>query len=303
VFADADVQSTLKQVVAPHVGTFDIRVYDPVDAAAPGESKRLRTETQRRQLSTPVSNPWLRWIKRSLNRRSADVVHFLCHCYLSGDEGALAVAESPTRNTDPDSARFIWADELAAFVNDVGAWSVAFTSPAENYSLTGMRMLQDQIARLRPGPCLVHDMAEPAAAGALGDAYRFLYLSDWHPAPRSSAIALYCHPRRQSVHQRVDEVSERVLRDVTLKGRLSDDLLSNEEHGWLSSAQRVLEQSASTLMSSGSDEEASSRAGRREALQFVADTLAKYSSIGQASADASTDTESPTPGDVSKGKD
>jgi hypothetical protein len=289
IFADQNVQPELQHAVAPHLHDFDIRIYDPAETPGPDE-RPSRAGDRGSQTRTPVSNPWLRWIRRSLKRRSADVVHFLCHCYLSGDEGALALAESPARNLPGASARFVWADELAAFLNDVGAWSVALTSPPGNYSLTGMRVLQDQIARLRPGPCLVHDMTQPDSATALGETYRFLYLPEWRPAPRSAAIALYSHPRRQSQHQRADAVSEELLHDVTLTGRVTDADLSFEGHGWLSTAQRLLEQSAAHLGTALPDEDqASTRAGRKEALRFVADALAKYSSAREPSTNTGDD--------------
>ncbi len=183
VFADAEAQPALKATLNGYPA-FSIRIYDPA------ESQRNR----RPGGNSPITNPWLLWIRDSLAGRSADVVHFLGHSYLSGEEGALALAESPTKNDDPDRTRFVWADELVAFLNATGAWSTAFTSPAENHALTGLRMLQDAIARCRPGPCLLHDMAVTQSTDALGDAYRFLYLPEWHHAPSSPGIALYLSP-------------------------------------------------------------------------------------------------------------
>ena len=268
VFADAEAQSFLN-TVRDRYQSFNIRIYDPA-----GSERNRRPGG-----NSPVTNPWLLWIKDSLGSRSADVVHFLCHSYLSGEEGALTLAESPLRNDDASRTRYVWADEMVAFLNMIGAWSVALTSPRENYSLTGLRMLQDAIARCRPGPCLVHDMVLTENTDALGQAYRFLYLPEWHEAPKSPGIALYCHPRRHSHSNRVDETSESLLEDVTLMGRVGEGGLGGSNPSWLSTAQRVLEQSATPLsVQPSNDEEKAIASGRRDALRFVADVLAKHSS-------------------------
>jgi hypothetical protein len=283
VFADAEAQPELKAMLHRY-SEFNIRIYDPA------ESERNR----RPGGNSPITNPWLLWIRDALGRRSADVVHFLCHSYLSGEEGALALAESPTKNNDPQRTRFVWADELVAFLNTTGAWSTAFTSPPENHSMTGLRMLQDAIARCRPGPCLLHDMAASQNTDALGDAYRFLYLPEWHHAPSSRGIALYCHPRRQSVHHRVDETSESLLQEVTLEGQVGVGGLGGANAAWLSTAQRVLEQSATQLTTPpANDEDQAFVSGRKAALRFVSETLAQHSSEAAASADVGVESPSP----------
>jgi hypothetical protein len=121
-------------------------------------------------------------------------------------------------------------------------------------------------------------MAVVQSTDALGDAYRFLYLPEWHQAPASPGIALYCHPRRQSVHHRVDEASESLLHEVTLEGQVGSGGLGGPNPAWRSSVQRVLEQSATQLSTTpANDQEQAYASGRKAALRFVAETLAHHS--------------------------
>ena len=61
----------------------------------------------------------MRWAVKPL-----DFVHFVGHGYLSGDRGAIAVATSPTVNTDQQWSRFIGSVELNTFLSQVGAWGL-----------------------------------------------------------------------------------------------------------------------------------------------------------------------------------
>lgn len=278
LFADKEVQPLLQGIQKEFGNQYDIRVY---------ESKETPT-TVSEQVSPssslgcrPLLNPWLIWMRESLAGLSADLVHFLCHCDLDGEDGALALAESPVRNSET-AASFVYAPELTEFLNQTGAWSVAFTSPPSNYSLVGMRMLQDQVARLRPGPCLLHDMVQPKAGEGLGQAYRFLYVPGWHSPPNSSSISMYCHPHREMEHAQADPASESLLNEYTLAGQLGDLLRSPDTPAWISTSQRVLEQNVSRFeVDPVSDQEAAVSAGRRNASRFVAGALAKHARVAE----------------------
>jgi hypothetical protein len=273
LFADEEVQPLLQGIQKEFGNQYDIRVYEPKEAptAVSGQAPPNSPPIGR-----PLLNPWLIWMRNSLAGRSADLVHFLCHCYLNGEDGALALAKSPMQNPGTE-ASFVAAPELAEFLNQTGAWSIAFTSPPSNYSLVGMRMLQDQVARLRPGPCLLHDMVQPDASEGLGQAYRFLYVRGWQPPPNSSSISLYCHPYREMERIHADSASESLLNEYTLAGRLGDLLQSPDAPAWISTSQRVLEQNVSRFEADPvSDQEAAISAGQKNALRFVADVLAKH---------------------------
>ena len=274
LFADQDVQSFLKKLRTEYRGKYRLHIYDPADAPNPSLKRNSESE---RGLCRSLDNPWLIWIRDSLKGHSTDVVHFLCHCYSNREEGALALADSPTRNENQNSARFIFAAEMSEFLNQVGAWSVGFTSPPENYSIFGMRLLQDQLARLRPGPSVLHDMMQSGSDEGLREAYRFLYLQQEHPAPRSPAVALYCHPFREALNVSSDSTSDELIHDYTLAGRLTSLSGSPNNPDWVNTAQRVLEQSASVIPDPGqSESDVATNEGNKKALRFVADSLARY---------------------------
>jgi hypothetical protein len=265
LFADRGAWPALVALQRQHAGTVRIEVYDP--ARAPPNEKSL------------TRNPWLHWIADEMGEGRADVVHFLCHGDQQSGIGALKMASSPT---DSDTGRhpcLAEAAELIAFLDHVGAWCAAFTSAPEERSAAGMRMLQTEIARQRPGPLLVHDMNVSGSAGALGDAYRFLFGATRRP-PASPAVALVCHPVLVSPCD-VDEESDRQLRDFTLDGRLGEALHDDRLPGTILSSQRKLEVSAGTL----ADEQARNRdSGRVRARALVLDAISDYAR--EAAADA-----------------
>lgn len=168
-------------------------LYDPQTAASysvPEASERV-SEPQGR-----LQSPWLLWMRDSLQGRSMDVAHFLCHGSLSSERGALCFAESPLQNTDRRMSRFVGSGEIATFLTQIGVWSAAFSSPPRNYSEIGLRLFADTLAQVRPGPVLHHDLPRDTGCAALGEAYRFLYGPPPGEPPASPALALLCQPSR-----------------------------------------------------------------------------------------------------------
>jgi hypothetical protein len=161
VFADRATHGAVQQDLvglarSSPAGRGTIRVHDPEESAAytvpPGDGHASGAVEV-------IQNPWLRWIHASFvgSGRSVDVVHFICHGYLTRDQGAIALAESPLVNQDREWARFVGASELSTFLTQVGALSLGLTSPERNFSRLGLRLLVDQVARTRPGSALLHD--------------------------------------------------------------------------------------------------------------------------------------------------
>jgi hypothetical protein len=196
-----------------------ITLYDPKDAPIYGEAFIPQPESS----AGTVENPWLVWVLSALKGRSADVVHFLCHGYLGCDKGKLALAQAPQLDVAPNWARLVDAQQLSSFLNRIGAWSVAISSPPGNASPSGLRLLEDQLSRLRPGPVWLHDMDQDRDNGLLNDCYRFLYGAGTVPVPKSAAVSLYCHPL-QLKRNKVDNVSRLILEEFTLAEKLSDVL-------------------------------------------------------------------------------
>jgi hypothetical protein len=165
--------------------------HDPAEAA--------RYSTRGRSVgvgsSSGVGNPWLLWIRDSMNGRALDAVHFLNEGFLSGSRGALALARTPLRNTDERLSRPVGSAEVSTFLSQTGAWGLMLSGPHDNESGAGLRELADCIAQVHPGVVLAHELsADPAAAdfGALlamvfGDGTPVT-----HPTP---GISCWVHPK------------------------------------------------------------------------------------------------------------
>lgn len=286
IFADADVYRHLQTILQDRIvptGVSGVRLYNPADApsnASPSASSNIQ--------ETPgiLENPWLLWIIDSLQGRSAEMIHFVCHGYLSSDRGALAFAESPALNEDRQWARFVGAQQLTTFATRLGASSMGFSSPWANFSRSGLWLLADQVARLRPGPVLLQEVKEDAQFQTLAEAYSFLYDGTRDTPPSSPALALYCHPSqvKQIVQQPDDMDQQSILTQFTLaKG---ETLKIMESKGntppWVASSQRYLEQSVAQILKaeppSPSSKSSATREGVEEALSFLSDTLERHAS-------------------------
>jgi hypothetical protein len=143
--------------------------------------------------SSDVSNPWLVWMRSVLGATAVDCVQFVTHCVQIEEQGKLAFASlnGPSPTTDFRAN----AREVAAFLERAGAWSAAFVSPPSNTSDVGMRMLQDQIAWLRPASLYVVTLQSPDDVAALEAANRFVLGPDITTVPnRPQQLSMLCHP-------------------------------------------------------------------------------------------------------------
>jgi hypothetical protein len=185
-----------------------------------------------------LTSPWLQWMQRALHRTPVDAVHFLCHGYLADRRGALAFAESPVRNQDPEWCRFVTGAELSRFMLRVGAWSIAFSSPHGNYSEFGLRALADEFAQVRPGPVLYHDHHDDRDLAQLGQVYRFLYSRTRVPAVPTPALAVCCQPAMAVTGEGAEAPPPPSLQAAAASAiEALDDVPS-----WIASAQRFVEQ-------------------------------------------------------------
>lgn len=206
----------------------------------PHDSENYKAARRTRQKGRPsaVTSPWLLWMLESLRGKSVDVVHFLCHGYLAENSGALAFAESPRQNDDPEWYRFVGGGELGRFLLHLGAWSIAFSSPERNYSEMGLRLLADEFAQVRPGPVLYHECREDPNFEQLAAAYGLLYSHNPGPLRQMPAIALCCQPALD-VARRDPQLESAVRHGYT--AALQESQLE-ELPAWLASANRFVEQ-------------------------------------------------------------
>ena len=286
IFVDADVYPRLRTILQDRIvpkGVSGVRLYDPAQAstyASPSASSSIH------ETLGNLENPWLLWIINSLRGRSAEMIHFICHGYLSSDLGALAFAESPTLNEDRQWARFVGAQQLTTFSMHLGASSIGFSSPVANFSESGLRLLADQVARLRPGPVLLQKVKEDTRCRDLAKAYNFLYGETRGTPPSSPALELYCHPSQvKQIAQQSDDVDQQsILNQFTLAKGETLKILESKGNApsWVASSQRYLEQLVAQLLKaeppSSASEPNATRKGVEEALRFLSDTLERHAS-------------------------
>jgi len=231
VFADRRARAILASLLPSLRGAFTIHVCDE-----PPESE------------SGAGTDWFSWIANTLGGGGADVVHFIGRGFLGRGQGFLVLTPSPGE-PDEDVAR-ISAPALARFLDRVGAWSVSFSAVPEQVSIAGLRLLQTQIAHLRGGPILLHDMQADRDGDALLQAFRYLYPTQPHPAPRSSAVSLIVHPDWDVSAEQADPDQAAVLRDLTLAGRFEDDLRTKRKGSapdFLASLQRGFERTVAQV--------------------------------------------------------
>jgi hypothetical protein len=217
-----------------------VRVHDPGGAPDP-----RREYDRRARSSTPssVSNPWLAWITDALKGRPLDVVHFVTHGFLSGDRGAIAVASSPTLNTDRVSSRFIEAAEVTTFLAEVGAWGLVLSGPPDNYSDAGLRELADTVARVRAGLTAVHEIGADPQCEQFGSMLATVLSSEEPSQHALPASTCWVHPRfvefpgwlKDELHINADGSS------AFVSGATKAALETPGTEAWVASASRALE--------------------------------------------------------------
>ncbi len=284
VFADAFVYSNLQSILRDRLVPTNSRVVQLYDPANAPTYTSVRSFGSIHETPGYLESPWLLWIIDALQGRSADMIHFVCHGYLSSDLGALAFAESPAHNKDHGWALFVGAQQLMTFSTHLGASSVGFSSPERNFSELGLRLLADQLARLRPGPVLLQEVRGDPGCQTLAEVYSFLYDEMRDTPPSSPALALYCHPSRvkQIAQQPGDINQESILNQYTLAKGETLKIMEAKENtpSWVASSQRYLERSVAELIetepTSSSSVPSATRQGVEEALSFLSDTLVRH---------------------------
>lgn len=265
---------------APHGPEHEIIVHNPEEAAEFGQAETERTLPQRR--STLLS-PWLCWMEAKLRGRVVDAAHFVCPGYFSRELGSLALAHSPLENVDQRWSHFIAASELNTFLNRLGIWSTAITVPYGSDWNLGLRILAEQLARVRPEPILLHE-AEIADDG-MARAYGFLYGPGQHEAPRALSVSLYAHPKRVHTAEAEDlafhsiaqsefqsHIAAEPIEDFEpLLYKSSSSDTGRRRPQWQAAMKLDVEQSFARLTEMGIESE--SEQGKAEALMFVAELI------------------------------
>lgn len=210
-----------------------------------------------------LQNPWTQWMRDQLARIAVDHVHFLCHGFLAADGGAIALAPSPLANEDRQTSRFVGPNETVALLSALGAWSVGYSGPADNYSRLGLRALADAVAEARPGPVLAHETEDDPGFAELG---RGLALAIGPDAPRlvrPGPAVLWIHPQRVEDSPYPTETVAETEAGTTPGELLLDSnstsmlfgpattaaLAAPNTPSWVASSARVLEQAQAAWLS------------------------------------------------------
>ncbi|WP_369228873.1 hypothetical protein AB5J56_00465 [Streptomyces sp. R21] len=240
-----------------------VHVHDPRHA----DQHRRPNRDHRRSDSSDVLSPWLSWIDEALAGRAADVVHFLCHGYLAGDRGALALAPSPLAGALEPWSQFVGLTQLSPFLTRLGAWSFAVSGPPGNFSNVALRELGDALARRHPGCVIVHDTERDefgSPFSQLADTYAFVYGPESLAVPRPiPAVTCWAHPRLVEGPSQTERTPTAVVSDeLTIDDQsalietASEALIAADyTPAWLASGTRILEQAQAQWMGAKSTAE------------------------------------------------
>jgi hypothetical protein len=270
VFTDAETYSQMDRLPQGELGSHIGRVvlHDP--ARAPTKTG-MAGEGSIGDSAGCVSNPWLLWIIEEMRESTAEVVHFITHGYVQSGQSALALAESPTRRDASLLSRFVGPNQIAAFLTQLGAWGVGFSSPPQNYSAMGLRQLFDDVARLRAGPILHHDAKTDPLADELADTYAGLFMGR---SPRyRRAVSMYAHPGLLAGNAPFDGSQLESFADNLVSRPLGRLKSSTEAPAWVTSTQRYLEQAVASRFPEQaqptSEVQRASGKGVEDVLKFV----------------------------------
>ncbi|MET0899680.1 MAG: hypothetical protein ABWY45_17365 [Mycobacterium sp.] len=268
VFTDSESYRSVAQHISDHG---NVVVHNPADAAG-GSLNRSSAVNQEAR----TSNPWLIWIRDALKGRALDFVHFVGHGFMSGDQGALAVALSPTAHADRGLSQLIGSAELNVFLGQVGAWGLVLSGPYRNYSDVGLRELADSIVQNRPGLAITHDQGRDGDSTQLGRILQRVLNPSFASDEALPAITCWVHPTYvdypgtycEELHLDSDGSS------TFIAARTRHALADEGTAGWVASATRVLETHQMRWLPDSADEATDNAAVT--ALRNVADLVERH---------------------------
>jgi hypothetical protein len=260
VFAD-DVCQPLTGVARGQISTDDskgraIKLYD---LPRVGSDKGPREES------------WKAWVAESLEGSAADILHTMMPARPYADQARLVISHDPWPSAEcsKDSVvgrplRYVTPLELSTALTQLGAWAAVFSTPTRGSWLAearlGLRLLADQIGRLRPGVVAVHDFEADTDGKALAETYAFIIGQPSTPASTSPAVAVYCHPGRaaavapQPTSLSVDLAQQYLKVKETIQAVMAR---SGPTPAWVASTQRIVEQAMSRAVGQeGRDDQA-----------------------------------------------
>ena len=229
----------------------EIRIYspdDPLPAAKVGDA-------------SPVTNPWLMWMRDKLGRKPLDLVHFVGRGSVSNQHGAMRLT---TGLTDRGDQRLVDVAELNAFMTQVGAWGLVLTGLDDDRSLAALRELVDTVTFERPGYFIVHDLKRDPLSEQLNS-------TDNSPTP---AITRWSYPPAFSTYSTQSLAADRTSIFFPDSGRRA--ILEGTAERWLVATARMMESLHMQWLPSMDREESDLAAV--QALHNVAGFVDRYAS-------------------------
>jgi len=277
VFADDRVRPACKTAVQ-ELGASDsrrvaIEVHEPVAFA--GKRK-----------DADGVEPWREWIVRSMADTAVDIVQFITPGVLFPDRPRVVTTWAPTPTCEEQlkasstkqpvvqDLRYFSPLELSQFLNVLGAWGAVFsTGPPTSLmmqSRMSLRLVVDQIGRLRPGVAVLHDRESDTECIALGETYRFVIGDASIKASGSTSVCVYCHPARAlAIAPEPAALPTELMQSYQMLKKLIEATLDRDGQlpAWMATTERVVEQAVSRFADYGPADP--SVHGLTRALQFV----------------------------------
>ena len=236
VFADAGTEQVMTDNLRS-AGFSRFEVHSPADYRARADGRTTA--------GSDLRSGWLRWVRDVLTGRTVDIVHFLVHGNSLGTRGAiLTPLEATEDRAIPVSVE---AAEVESLLTQVGALVAGFSRLSDNWSDFGLRLVTDELGARRSGPVLLHDSGLDDEFFALEAAYRFLI--DPQPGMPPSSASLQVHAQPRQVAQEARQLPPQG-KDVGPEpsAAVQAHFERDETPGWLSAAQRYLEQQEVQLL-------------------------------------------------------
>jgi hypothetical protein len=188
----------------------------------------------------PPLNPWLAWIRLSLQDRGLEAVHFLAHGAALGTDGAMALSAAvPDQGGVP---QLVQAGELRAFLTYVGAVNVGFTALPDNPSPFGLLKLVDELGALRAGPVALHDAVADPDLTALTGTYSLLAAQGPGAPPAHPSLVLFAQPSQIAGMTGAPSWVKSVLRAVNFVGAVQARRATDDTPQWVAAAARYIEE-------------------------------------------------------------
>ena len=279
VFTD-DLCHELFVAATKQVGTLDaqgrvISLYDLPPKASTGEDRE---------------HSWWTWIVESLAGRAADIVHFVASGSFFADYPRLVIAREPMSAKATGKAaravgrplRYVTPLALSELLTLLGAWGVMFSTPARgswlNQERMSLRLLVDQIGRLRPGVAAFHDLEADSDCKALAETYEFMIGGPSIKASSRPSVSVYCHPARAAaVAAEPTSIPGDLMKQYAKVKKTIQSALARggPRPAWVASTQRIVEQAVSRVSSQDRKDDEASIRGLASALEYVDQMLAE----------------------------